>query len=585
MAGSAGGSVIDLPIGGGWMKPTAQPITGPGGGTGKGQGAIEAPNVAVAPSLPTAPPGADERSTAPRLASQQVAQIGGPETATVQTAAAAPAAAPAAGGAVPTVGGGKSGGKGGARTAPATPAAPTEGQYAPVAPQQQQGFNVNRAASAALQQSMIGTQGGLGFSALPTAAFGYTPTQQQLQGLQLAYGYTPAQQQLQGLQTGFSYDPAQRQGYTLAGRGIAQYESPYQQAVIDRTLEDLSGAQEKALNVLGQQATAARAFGGSRQGIAEAETRKGFAEKAAEAVANLRERGFQQAMGAAQFDVGQLAGTEAANVAAQQAAQQYGATSLQTAQAANIQRAQQVAAANAAAQTAAAQYGAGAQTAAEAANIQRAQQVAAANAAAQTAASQFGATAVQQAQQQNFANALSALQARQSAAQQLAGLGQQAFGIGQTIQQQQSQQGLLQQGLQQALIDAARGQYAGYTGAPNAALQAPLAALGVAPVPQSTTQSKQPGLFDYLTLGAQTVALSDARLKENISAKGKIGNVNFYTWDWNDAGKKIADPAQPTFGVIADELQKTHPHLVSRSDDGYLRVNYAGLASELENAA
>jgi len=304
------------------------------------------------------------------------------------------------------------------------------------------------------------------------------------------------------MQTGFGYDPAQRRGFTLAGQNIAQYESPYQQAVIDRTLEDLSGAQEKALNVLGQQATAARAFGGSRQGIAEAETRKGFAEKAAETVANLRERGFQQALGAAQFDVGQLAGTEAANVAAQQAAQQFGATSAQAAQAANIARQQQIEAANVAAQTGAAQYGAGAKTAAEAANIQRAQQVAAANAAAQTAASQYGATAAQQAQQQNFANQLAALQARQGAASQLAGLGQQAFGIGQTIQQQQAQQGLLQQGLQQALIDAARGQYAGYTGSPSAALQAPLAALGVTPVPQSTTTSSNPGLFSYLQAAA-----------------------------------------------------------------------------------
>jgi len=338
------------------------------------------------------------------------------------------------------------GGKGGGTATPAMPR-PTQGQFAPLAPQG--GFNVNQAAAGALQQAMQGTQAAMGFQAPTTVPVGYTPTTQQVQGQQQAYGYTPAQQQLQGMQTGFGYDPAQRRGFTLAGQNIAQYESPYQQAVIDRTLEDLSGAQEKALNVLGQQATAARAFGGSRQGIAEAETRKGFAEKAA-----------------------------------------------------NIARQQQIEAANVAAQTGAAQYGAGAKTAAEAANIQRAQQVAAANAAAQTAASQYGATAAQQAQQQNFANQLAALQARQGAASQLAGLGQQAFGIGQTIQQQQAQQGLLQQGLQQALIDAARGQYAGYTGSPSAALQAPLAALGVTPVPQSTTTSSNPGLFSYLQAAA-----------------------------------------------------------------------------------
>ena len=93
-------------------------------------------------------------------------------------------------------------------------------------------------------------------------------------------------------------------------------------------------------------------------------------------------------------------------------------------------------------------------------------------------------------------------QARLGAASQLGQLGQQAFGTGQAIQQQQMQQGLLQQGIQQALIDAARQQYAGYTGAPTTALQAPLAALGVTPAPQTTTNTMQPGLFSYLQLGA-----------------------------------------------------------------------------------
>jgi len=90
--------------------------------------------------------------------------------------------------------------------------------------------------------------------------------------------------------------------------------------------------------------------------------------------------------------------------------------------------------------------------------------------------------------------------ARLGAASQLGSLGQQAFQTGQTIQQQQMQQGLMQQALQQQLIDAARQQYAGYTGAPQASLSAPLAALGVVPNQSTTTTSTQRGLFDYLTL-------------------------------------------------------------------------------------
>jgi len=66
------------------------------------------------------------------------------------------------------------------------------------------------------------------------------------------------------------------------------------------------------------------------------------------------------------------------------------------------------------------------------------------------------------------------------------------------------QQGLQQQVLNQALIDAARQQYAGYTGAPAQSLQAPLAALGIGGSLGEKTETKNysPGLFDYLTLGA-----------------------------------------------------------------------------------
>jgi len=360
-----------------------------------------------------------------------------------------------------------SGGKGGGAVGQPMPN-PTQGQFAPLAPQSQ--FNVNQAAAGGLQQAMMGTQAGMGFQPITTRAIGYNPAQ--------------------------------------ASRYISQYQNPYESQVVGAAMRDIEQQQQQSLNQLGAQATQARAFGGSRHGIAEAETRKGYTQAAADAAAQMRQQGFNTALGAAQ-----------------------------------------------------------------------------AQAAAQTAANQFGATAGMNVQQQNFANQLAALGARQGAASQLGGLANQAFQTGQTIQQQQAQQGLLQQGLQQALIDAARGQYAGYTGAPQAALGAPLAALGATTVPQSTTESKEPGLFNYLQLAASLPGVSDARLKKNVTAKGKIGNVNFYTWDWNDAGKKIADPAQPTFGVIADELQETHPHLVSRGNDGYLRVNYAGLASELENAA
>ena len=99
-------------------------------------------------------------------------------------------------------------------------------------------------------------------------------------------------------------------------------------------------------------------------------------------------------------------------------------------------------------------------------------------------------------QQQGFNTALGAAQAQQgtlmSGAAQLGQLGNQAFNTGRTISQDQMQQGLMQQGLQQALIDAARGQYAGFTGAPTAvAVHLPLAALGATPNRASDDHAEQ----------------------------------------------------------------------------------------------
>ena len=188
-------------------------------------------------------------------------------------------------------------------------------------------------------------------------------------------------------------------------------------------------------------------------------------------------------------------------------------------------------------------------------------------------------------QQQGFNTALGAAQAQQGlqmgGAAQLGQLGQQAFNTGQAISQQQQQQGLMQQGLQQSLIDAARGQYAGFTGAPQQALALPLAALGATPNQSTTTQSKQPGLFDYLSLAASAASgFSDIRLKKDIKLLGKERGHNVYSWEWTDEGKLIADPSQPKVGVMAQELQETHPHLVQLGADGFLRVDYSGLAAE-----
>ena len=110
----------------------------------------------------------------------------------------------------------------------------------------------------------------------------------------------------------------------------------------------------------------------------------------------------------------------------------------------------------------------------------------------------FGDIAAQQ-RQQGFNTALSAAQAQQGIQSGLAGQG---FGFGQQIGSMQAQEGQRQQGMNQALIDAAKGQFSGFTGAPQDALSTYLAALGGSQTGQQTqTSTQKPGLLQYLSLG------------------------------------------------------------------------------------
>ena len=348
---------------------------------------------------------------------------------------------------------------------------------------------------------MQGTQAAMRYQPMAVRPTDYTAAQAGSQGYDAAQAGSRGYDAAQAAQQAALAADQVRAGQ-IAGTNLGAYTNPYESQVVQQSLSDLGGAQEKALNQMGAQATAARAFGGSRQGIAEAETRKQYADQAAQMVSGLRQSGYQQAQQLAGQDIATRMQAALAN---QGANLQAGTTTAQLGQQVNL--------ANQSALNQAGQFGAAAANQAELANqaaINQARQfgAAAANQAAlgnQSALNQqrqFGATQGMTAQQLNQGAGLQGAQFRLGAANQMGGLGQQAFNTSQAIQQQQMQQGLMQQGLQQQLIDAARGQYAGYTGAPQQSLGLPLAALGAAPAPQSTTQTQKPGLFNYLQLGA-----------------------------------------------------------------------------------
>ena len=82
-----------------------------------------------------------------------------------------------------------------------------------------------------------------------------------------------------------------------------QFMSPYQQEVIDTTLAEFDRQQSIADTARRDQAIAAGAFGGGREGVLAAEAARGAAQSRAGLQAQLLAQGFQQAQAAAAQDL------------------------------------------------------------------------------------------------------------------------------------------------------------------------------------------------------------------------------------------------------------------------------------------
>jgi hypothetical protein len=126
-----------------------------------------------------------------------------------------------------------------------------------------------------------------------------------LQNLQQARGVAAALPVRQF--AGFSplYEAGERQltnlGLTpFSASEITAFQNPYEQQVVQQTLGDIEQQRRMGQIAESQRATAARAFGGSRQGVAQALTNEAALQQAARASANLRQQGFTQAAQLAQ---------------------------------------------------------------------------------------------------------------------------------------------------------------------------------------------------------------------------------------------------------------------------------------------
>jgi hypothetical protein len=107
---------------------------------------------------------------------------------------------------------------------------------------------------------------------------------------------------------------AQQTNLGLTGPGsIGSYMNPYTEAVRKNALADLESSRQTAIQQMGERATAAKAFGGSRQGVAESLTNLGFAKQAGTLGTQLNEQAFNQAMAMQQADIGRRSAADIAN--------------------------------------------------------------------------------------------------------------------------------------------------------------------------------------------------------------------------------------------------------------------------------
>lgn len=71
---------------------------------------------------------------------------------------------------------------------------------------------------------------------------------------------------------------------------------------------------------------------------------------------------------------------------------------------------------------------------------------------------------------------------------------------------------------------------------------------------------------------------SDERLKQNIteikSSQEIINRLRPVSYFWNETGKKKGGNAQLQYGLVAQEVEKVLPNIVSTDNDGYKSVNY-----------
>lgn len=132
-------------------------------------------------------------------------------------------------------------------------------------------------------------------------------------GIGAAMNYAPGAIPMPGTVTPGSVSAVPVSAGMLRDTDLSPYMNPFTQSVIDTSLADLSRARDVQRVADNQAATAAHAFGGSRQGVADSLTNDAYLRNVASTTANLRSSGFDRAVAAATADLDRILGANQFN--------------------------------------------------------------------------------------------------------------------------------------------------------------------------------------------------------------------------------------------------------------------------------
>lgn len=109
------------------------------------------------------------------------------------------------------------------------------------------------------------------------------------------------------------YSPNQVKAGMLSGTDLSSYLNPYTSDVINTTNQQIDQQRQRDINSNSANSVAAGAFGGSRQGVADAQTNQYYGQLAANTDANLNAQNYTNAQQAALSDIGNNLAAQTAN--------------------------------------------------------------------------------------------------------------------------------------------------------------------------------------------------------------------------------------------------------------------------------